>query len=260
MSLDVKIPKIIAQTWKSSDVNTIPDHWKSSPASFQYFLPDWQYVLSGDKENRDFVAEHFPSFLPYYDRFEHNIMRVDAWRYCWLYVYGGMYADCDIELTQSIEELFYVDREFYACPSGNFANYYTNAIMAAKPGAKVFLDCIELMKQGPSWYAFGKHLTVMTTTGPMMFSRAVAMQDPSSYHILNSKLLTPCSVCDPMPCTVPGSYVRTLPGSSWIATDTRIFIYCKCQWRGMMILVTIILIVYLVLLSLRAFRKYDKCK
>lgn len=258
MSLDVKIPKIIAQTWKSSDVNTVPKHWKTSPESFKLLMPEWQYVLSGDKENREFVAEYFPSFLKYYDAFEHNIMRVDAWRYCWLYVNGGIYADCDWEITQPLDELFYVDRDFYVCPSGNFSNYYTNAFMAAKPGCKVFLDCIELMKQGEAWYAYGKHLTVMTTTGPMMFSNAVAMQNPKSYHILNSKLLTPCSVCDPKPCTTKTGYVKTLQGSSWCGNDTKIFIYATCQFKGIIILVTILLIVYLVLLSLRAFRQYQK--
>lgn len=251
----VSIPKIIAQTWKSSNLDDVPKHWKSSPASFKLFMSDWTYVLSGDKENREFVAEHFPEYLDCYDGFEHNIMRCDFWRYCWLFLKGGVYSDLDFEITQSLEELFYIDRDFYVCPSGTFSKYYTNAIMAAKPRCPVFLDCLKLAKEGAPWFAVGKHLHIMYTTGPMMFSEAVSLQEPSSYHILNSKLLTPCSVCDPKPCMKVGGYIKTLQGSSWCGADTKIYTAITCSWRSIVILITILLIIYLVILWLRAFRK-----
>ena len=72
---DVKIPKIIMQTWIDND---IPKKWKCSPESIKKVMPDWEYVLMTDTDNRKFVKKHFPSFLKYYDRFPHNIQKADA--------------------------------------------------------------------------------------------------------------------------------------------------------------------------------------
>ena len=256
MTDDVKICKRIMQTWKGP-IETLPEAWKTSPESIKLLMPDYEHVFMTDKDNDEFIAKHFPQYLEAFRGFKYGIQRADFVRYAWLATgESGIYLDCDYELARDLSELFLVDREFYVCPSGNFANYYTNAVMASQPGAKIWLEAMEEAVKPPKWYWLGKHLYVMNTTGPMMLSRVIARQDPSSYHILNSKLLTPCSVCDEKPCYKEGAYMKTLPGSSWIATDTRIFIYWKCQWRGVLILITIFLIVYLVLLSLRAFRKH----
>jgi mannosyltransferase OCH1-like enzyme len=254
MSELVKIPKIVMQTWKGTE-ETLPEAWKTSPASIRFFMPEWQYVLLSDIDNDNFIAQYFPQYLKTFRGFEYGIQRADFIRYAWLYVNGGLYLDCDYELEKSLEELFYVDREFYVVPSGNFGDFYTNAIMASKPGARVWLVCLELASQGYCWWHFGKHLKVMATTGPLMFTKAVKTQPPDSYHILNQKLLTPCSVCDPKPCGKAGGYMKTLEGSSWISTDTRIYIYLKCNWRKLVIFCIIILIVIWILMLMRTFRE-----
>ena len=250
----VAIPKKIMQTWKGP-LETVPDVWKASPISIREFMPDWTYTLMTDEMNDAFVAQHFPQYIEAFRGFEYGIQRADFIRYAWLFVEGGLYMDLDTQITRDLSELFYVDRDFYAVPSGNFDNYYTNAIMASKPGAAVWLECMEMAVQGSSWYAFGKHLKVMTSTGPLMFTNAVATQSADRYHILNSKLLTPCSVCDPKPCGVEGGYVITLEGSSWCGWDSAIFSAAKCSWRKYAILLMVIVLILWIVLLIRAFRE-----
>jgi mannosyltransferase OCH1-like enzyme len=242
------------QTWKGT-IDTLPAAWKTSPESIKLFMPTWQYVLMTDKDNDAFISEHFPQYLREFRGFEYGIQRADFIRYAWLYVKGGLYIDCDYELTQPLDELFTVDRDFYVVPSGNFGNYYTNAIMASKPGAKVWLECMKLAIKPYAWYTVGKHLKVMTTTGPLMFTKAIASQTSDKFHILNSRLLTPCSVCDPKPCEKAGGYMKTLEGSSWCGWDSEFYTYCKCRWRSIMILIMIILIVVWIIFLLRSFRE-----
>jgi mannosyltransferase OCH1-like enzyme len=251
---EVKIPKRIMQTWKGPE-STLPEAWKESPVSIRTMMPDWEYILMTDEDNDRFIAKHFPQYLDAFRGFKYGIQRADFIRYAWLAAGGGgLYLDCDYRVDKPLDELFYVDREFYVCPSGNFSDYYTNAIMASKPGVDIWLRCLELAVQGAPWWAIGKHLYVMTSTGPLMFSKAVRETNPSRYHILNSRLLTPCSVCDPKPCTKDGGYLTTLPGSSWVQWDTLAAIYTKCHWRQIMILLSILIVVFVVIVLLRAYR------
>ena len=130
----IKIPKIIMQTWKTQNV---PLHWRASQESIQRLMPDWQYVLMTDKDNREFVKTHFPDFLPYYDRFEYPIQRADAVRYCWLAIHGGIYLDLDIELLKPLDPLFTSDNDVYLVSSGELSSHITNSFMASKPGVQL---------------------------------------------------------------------------------------------------------------------------
>lgn len=88
------IPKIIHQTWKTTD---LPPAFKRWSQSWKDCLPDWEHKLHTDEDNRKLIATHFPDFLPTYDGYKEPIERVDAVRYAYLAVEGGLYIDLDIE-------------------------------------------------------------------------------------------------------------------------------------------------------------------
>jgi mannosyltransferase OCH1-like enzyme len=235
---NVKIPKIIYQSWKT---HNIPDHWKISPQSIQKIMPDWKYVLFNDEENRNLVKKCFPDFLPYYDAFPHNIMRADAARYCFLYVYGGLYMDLDFEVLQRLDSLFTSDIDIYLVKSGNIGSYYTNSFMASKPKCKFWLEVIEQMKKELPWYYIGKHIVVMNQSGPIMLSH-VAKSTDIVIGNLPSRRIMPCSVCN-IKCSTEGSYLKPLDGSSWIGYDTMFYNFFLCNWKTL-----IVLLIYLLLI------------
>ena len=237
---DVRIPKIIMQTWKDRN---IPDHWKESPVSIAQHMPDWKYVLMTDEDNREFVAEHFPDFLPYYDNFPYPIQRADAIRACWLYVHGGIYMDLDFVVQKPLDPLFRSDNELYVIPSGNVPTTITNSFMASKPGCKVWLTYIEEMKKALPYWAYGKHLKVMASTGPLCFSRSIGKWS-GVYALLPSKLLMPCSVCTTV-CESEDAYLIPLDGRSWCGYDSLTYNFVLCNWRAVLLGIAIILIAIL---------------
>ena len=234
----VKIPKKIMQTWKTKD---LPDHWKISPISIKKHMPDWEYVLMTDKDNRKFVKKHFPDFLEYYDAFPHAIMRADAVRYLYLYIHGGIYIDLDFEMQHDLSHLFTSDADLYFVASGNVGSCITNSFMACKPRCKLWLDVIEEMKKPLPWYYLGKHVQVMSTTGPVMLNRVVRSSN-YVYSMLPSKLLMPCNVCNIDICDTRGAYLKPLQGSSWISYDTKFYNFFLCKWREFVMAVVIILL------------------
>lgn len=231
------IPHIVFQTWKSRE---IPDHWLPSVRSIETHLPDWGYKLMTDRDNRRLVATYFPDFLPYYDNFPYPIQRADAIRACLLYLYGGLYLDLDYELQAPLDHLF-ANGDLFLVPSGNLSSMYTNSFMASRAHHPFWLAYIEEMKRPPPWWAVGKHLQVMTTTGPMALTRTI--QRTGYPHIqLPSRLITPCSVCDLHCRTSDQSLVHQLEGGSWNGWDSRFYNWWLCNWRGVVIIVALFIL------------------
>lgn len=240
---EVCIPKIIMQTWKNRD---IPEKWKTSPESIKKYMPDWEYVLMTDEDNRNFVRKHFPDFLPYYDNFKHDIQRADAIRYMWLYVNGGIYMDLDYEMRYPLDKLFTGDSEVFLVSSGNIGSYVTNSFMASKPKCKLWLEMIEAMKQKPSWYYIGKHIEVMNTTGPVMLTHVIK-KSKTIYTMIPGKYINPCSVCN-LNCDISESYLKPLEGSSWVSYDTKLYNFFMCNWKRVAALIFILLILLLLIM------------
>ena len=242
LKLPVGIPKILMQTWKTHEV---PDKWSVSPESIKNVMSDWQHVLMSDEDNRNFVAEYFPDFLPYYDAFPHNIQRADAIRICWLYIRGGIYMDLDFELQRDLSPLFVSTAEVFLVCSGNVSSYYTNSFMASRPRAKFWLEVIEEMKKPLPFYVVGKHFTVMMSTGPIMLSR-VARRTNTVISVIPKKLVMPCSICN-LDCSTCESYLKPLEGSSWISWDTVFLNFWLCYWTNVVTFIIFLLLLLLIM-------------
>lgn len=253
----VLIPRVIMQTWKT---NVLPDHWKPSQASIYRCMNDWKYVLMTDDNNRNFVKEHFPDFIDTYDSFPYNIQRVDAVRYAWLFINGGIYMDCDIELLGNIDHLFMKlsqdikvsggtnsnNNKLFVVPSANNSNVYTNAFIAATPRHPVFLSMMEDMKSSTIFKTMTKiemHWHIMESTGPMMFTRIVKQLN-EEYIIIDASVLNPYTICD-VEYNRPNALMRPLCGSSWVGPVGVIWQTCYC-YRHILISIAIVLMMALV--------------
>ena len=97
------IPTLIYQTWKSK--TSLPENFAHWRASFARLNPGYTLLLWDDADNRQFIADHFAWFLPTYDGFPQEIFRVDAVRYFFLYLHGGIYVDLDTQCLKPLEPL-----------------------------------------------------------------------------------------------------------------------------------------------------------
>jgi len=248
---EVKIPKIIMQTWKNRD---IPTKWQESPLSIKKYMPDWNYVLMTDEDNRNFVINYFPDFLYYYDNFPYNIQRADAIRYLWLAINGGIYLDLDIVIQGPLDKFFTTDNDAYFVCSGNIGSYITNSFMAGKKGVKIWYDMIDYMKMPSPWWALGKHMIVMNTTGPIGLNYIVK-NSSSIFGILPKKIFMPCSICNINHCDTSTSIIKPLEGSSWIALDTQIYNFFLCRWKSLLLIIIIVIIVIILYFLFRVLNK-----
>lgn len=144
------IPKRIFQTWKTKNIDQpVLKMWQNS---WKEKNPEYEYDLWDDADNRRFIEENYPDFLPIYDSYDRNIKRVDAVRYFYLYHYGGIYADLDFQCLKNFDKLLeeecdvilgtlgYMDNERYRLHS------VPNAIMISKKNSDFFRLVIHALK------------------------------------------------------------------------------------------------------------------
>ncbi|KIV94736.1 hypothetical protein PV10_02474 [Exophiala mesophila] len=181
------IPKVFHQSWSSTELPAKFARW-SDTCRKQH--PDWEWVLWTDEDNEELVKRHFPWLLKTYKAMPGMIYRADLVRNLYMYMYGGVYADLDVECIRPIDQMFgtyNVSTVSHAKPrplsthdlqkngrkaffgrmgtDNGFDNSIPNAWMASTPGHPFFLVLAEsVMRDHNDETKAGQ--SVEATTGP----------------------------------------------------------------------------------------------
>lgn len=194
------IPKIIHQTWKDRH---LPPHLAAFQRTWQEHHPDWEYRLWTDEDNRAFLAQHYPWFLPIYDGYAHFICRVDAIRYFWLHHYGGVYVDLDFECLAPIDSLL-IDRSI--CLSLEPPEHtLDNDLARAKNLVEILSPAwMASTAHHPFWQHVWEHLNEnrehpdpLTATGPFLLTRAYqTYAQAAEIKVISADLLHPITLTE----------------------------------------------------------------
>lgn len=226
----MKFEKIIHQTYKDEN---IPSHWLISRDMWQKCHPDYTYMFWTDQSIREFIKTHYPDFLGIHDKYPHNIQRVDMIRYFILYHYGGVYSDLDLYPIDNIEN--HIDEscanaDVLLVHSGNRIKCITNSFMISKKGA-LFWKFVHQKLKYPEvpFYAIGKHMTVLNTTGSAFLNYCIEKYGgEKTNEVFNIKYLPKSSFMayasfDDFTVMKPGAVLIPLKGQSWNEWDSHCF-------------------------------------
>lgn len=138
-----RIPRRILQTFETHDV---PDGMHQASQSWINLNPGFDYHCHDDAMRREFVAKHFDdATLKCYDALPAGAFRADLWRYCALYVHGGVYADIDMVCRTPLGELIGPDDEFIIA-HGNKRSDLSNGFICTIPRHAILRQMIERVK------------------------------------------------------------------------------------------------------------------
>ncbi|PFH59577.1 hypothetical protein XA68_12145 [Ophiocordyceps unilateralis] len=178
-----RIPSIFHQSWKSTELPTKFQHWS---ATCRKTHPAWEWVIWTDDDNLRLVQKHFPSLEMSYRHLPGEIYRADLSRALYMYIFGGVYADLDMECLRPTEELQKMVAGSFNTPikamfgrmgdDPDFQHSIPNAWMLSTPGHPFFLhflrtideQVMDIKANNKSWP------DAESLTGPVALREAIA--------------------------------------------------------------------------------------
>ncbi len=237
-------PKIIHQVWYNDNPN-IPDLWQESQDNWINLHPGWVYILWNRKLGKELIETYYQDFLPFYNKFPYEIQRIDAIRPAFLKKYGGLYSDLDLVPLKNIEYNLGGTCDLYLTNSGLSLNYNNCLMISIKDNP--FWDLIfEGMKKSSGIF-FSKHLTVIFTTGPRLFTEVLDKYTGTLCRIPQSLFDTTIDKNIKKDKPENGYLFKILKGKSWNGPDSIIFYFISHNYKILIVLflLLVLLIIYL---------------
>ncbi len=105
------IPLNIFQTWYTLE---LPDKMRKNQEELKKDNPEFKYHLYDDEMCRDFIKQHFnEETLWAFDKLIPGAYKADLWRYCVLYIHGGIYLDIKFQCIKNFKLIQLTDKEYW---------------------------------------------------------------------------------------------------------------------------------------------------
>lgn len=169
------IPLKIFQTWHTKN---LPKNMRECVEKLKEQNPEFEHYLYDDHDCREFIKKHFSEkVLHAYDRIIPGAYKADLWRYCVLYIEGGIYLDIKFYCTNGFKLIHMTEQEYFVndIPRGplRFPDYRNegifNAFMATLPKNEKFKKCIDAIVHHVNIKFYG--INCLSPTGPFLLRR-----------------------------------------------------------------------------------------
>jgi len=162
----INIPNDIYQVWHSKN---IPSKMQKCIAKLKDENPEFNFHLYDEDSCRTFIKTHFDKdVLEAYNLLVPSAYKADLWRYCVLYINGGIYLDVKYESKNGFKFIQLVDKEYFVLErpgfwkKDHFGIY--NGLIITKQSNRILHECIkEIVKNVKNKY-YG--INSLYPTGP----------------------------------------------------------------------------------------------
>ena len=176
------IPHHVYQTWSTKDV---PKYMKKTIDHNKELNPDFTFHLYDDADCRNFIKQHYNAdVLLAYDGLKPGAYKADLWRYCILYMYGGIYMDVKIKLlfNFSLNELIFSEHYVKDIEGPTFGIY--NAFMVHEPRSPILFKLIEKIVIHVKEKYYGAN--PLSITGPELFGKMYEKMGLNNLDIIHT--------------------------------------------------------------------------
>ena len=136
--------------------------------------PQFNHHLYDDNECREFIKTHFrPDVLYAYDHLIPGAYKADLWRYCVLFIKGGIYLDIKFSCINGFKLIALTESEHFVSDI-NDTNIY-NALMVCLPGNKILIKAINMIVENVKNKFYGD--SFLEPTGPKLLSKLISTKD-----------------------------------------------------------------------------------
>jgi len=177
------IPNNVYLTWSSLNVT------KNMYSTVLHNInnnPEFNFYIYDDNACIDFIKNHFDSDVLYvYNNLKPGAYKADLFRYCILYIYGGVYMDIKFILHKKLKYLIMKYNYIFVCDLQTDktckGGCFNGFIISAKNN-NIFIDCIKQIVINYKNNYFG--LNSLYPTGPCLLGNIIQ----TNYPFINYKL------------------------------------------------------------------------
>jgi len=169
---NITIPFNIFQTWHTKNLSPL---MLSAVLKIKRANPRFNHYLFDDNECREFIQKHFASdVLQSYDSLIPGAYKADLWRYCVLFIKGGIYVDMKYAPVNGFKFINLTESEHLVVDIDGHCIY--NALMVSKPGNQVLFRAIRKVVDNVKNKYYGD--TYLSPTGPGLLATIISADDP----------------------------------------------------------------------------------
>jgi mannosyltransferase OCH1-like enzyme len=162
------IPLKIYQTWVTKD---LPPKMKKCVESLKAQNPKFEHFLFDDNDCREFIKTHFRTdVLNAYDKLIPGAYKADLWRYCVLFINGGIYVDIKLSCINGFKLIELTEKEHFVKDRPSPLSIY-NALMICKAGNPFLFKCIRTIVNNVNKRFYGS--SPLEPTGPVLLGKII---------------------------------------------------------------------------------------
>lgn len=166
----MEIPPNIFQTHKSIEFVQNNNSLAKCTKSWDN-IKGTEYHFYNDYQSKKFMEMHFPDIFDLYNKLPLAVMRADLWRYCVIYIFGGIYADADTELLDDIGIFLKKNKQLVLVPENE--THFCQWVFAAPPKSPILKAVIDLVVERIKDMDLNYEHFIHKTTGPEVFTDGI---------------------------------------------------------------------------------------
>ena len=175
------IPLHLYTCWHTKD---LPPLMKANYDNLVATNPRITFHLYDEDECREFIKTHFnPDVLEAYNSLIPSSYKSDLWRFCALFVNGGIYMDIKYSCVNGFKFLDLTEKEYFV-RDHEPKNTYT-ALIVSLPGNQILFKCIRQIVENVKNKYYGDW--VLDPTGPALLGKFFTQEEKNNmemYHDL----------------------------------------------------------------------------
>ena len=153
--------------------------------------PEFTHYLYDENDCREFIKNNFP--IDVYNSYNKLIpcaYKADLWRYCVLYINGGIYIDIKYNSTNGFKFIALTEKEHFVRDIQEKSVY--NALIVTLPKNEILLKCINQIVENVKNRYYGEN--PLYITGPALLGRFFENEEINNmelyhqYSVIENKL------------------------------------------------------------------------
>ena len=173
------IPLKIYQTWYTKE---LPELLQKNIELLKEQNPEFTFYLFDDNDCYEFIKNYFDnSVIEAFNKIIPGAYKADLFRYCILYIYGGIYLDIKYYGINGFKFITLTGKEYLVQDLPISGDGIYNALMICKPGNKLLWKAIQNIVENVSTLFYG--ISTLEPTGPLLLKNIINTTDDKDIEI-----------------------------------------------------------------------------